>query len=202
MRRGVPFRVVVSVGGPPALALAAVMPLPEGMPELAFAGMLGGRRVRLTYSPRPRLGGEGSGVRGLPVPAEADFAIVGTVDPTRQLPEGPFGDHLGYYSLAHDFPVLMVERVYHREGAVWPFTVVGRPPQEDTGFGQIIHELTGPIIPTVVPGVHAVHAVDAAGVHPLLLAIGSERYVPYAKERRPQELLTCATPCSARDSFR
>src|SRR5581483_8713291 len=103
-----------------------------------------------------------------------------------------FGDHLGYYSLTHDFPVLKVERVYHRPDAVWPFTVVGRPPQEDTSFGQIIHELTGPLIPTVIPGVHAVHAVDAAGVHPLLLAIGSERYVPYATERRPQELLTCA----------
>src|SRR5581483_5651991 len=103
-----------------------------------------------------------------------------------------FGDHLGYYSLTHDFPVLKVERVYHRPDAVWPFTVVGRPPQEDTSFGQIIHELTGPIIPTVVPGVHAVHAVDAAGVHPLLLAIGSERYVPYAAQRKPQELLTCA----------
>jgi 4-hydroxy-3-polyprenylbenzoate decarboxylase len=70
--------------------------------------------------------------------------------------------------------------------------VVGRPPQEDTAFGAIIHELTGPIIPTVIAGVHAVHAVDAAGVHPLLLAIGSERYVPYAAQRRPQELLTCA----------
>jgi 4-hydroxy-3-polyprenylbenzoate decarboxylase len=128
----------------------------------------------------------------LPIPAEADFCIVGTVDPDRLLPEGPFGDHLGYYSLAHDFPVLKVERVYHRDGAIWPFTVVGRPPQEDTCFGAIIHELTGPVIPTVVPGLHAVHAVDAAGVHPLLLAIGSERYVPYAHERRPQELLTCA----------
>ncbi len=187
LRRRVPFRVVVSVGGPPALAMAAVMPLPEGMPELAFAGMLGGRRVRLV---RPH---DGTGPNPfLPIPAEADFAIIGTVDPVRQLPEGPFGDHLGYYSLAHDFPVLNVERVYHREGAVWPFTVVGRPPQEDTSFGQFIHELTGPILPTVVPGVHAVHAVDAAGVHPLLLAVGSERYVPYAKERRPQELLTCA----------
>ena len=188
LRRGVPFRVNVCVGGPPALTLAAVMPLPEGMPELAFAGMLGGRRVRLV---RPPADGPGPNPF-LPMPAEADFVIVGTVDPTRQLPEGPFGDHLGYYSLAHDFPVLHVERVYHRDGAVWPFTVVGRPPQEDTVFGQLIHELTGPIIPTVVPGVHAVHAVDAAGVHPLLLAVGSERYVPYAKERRPQELLTCA----------
>jgi 4-hydroxy-3-polyprenylbenzoate decarboxylase len=188
LRRGVPFRVNIFVGGPPALTLAAVMPLPEGMPELAFAGALGGRRLQLV---RPPVDGEVT--HGpLPIPAEADFCIVGTVDPQRLLPEGPFGDHLGYYSMTHDFPVLKVERVYHRPDAVWPFTVVGRPPQEDTSFGQIIHELTGPIIPTVIPGVHAVHAVDAAGVHPLLLAIGSERYVPYATERRPQELLTCA----------
>ncbi len=72
-------------------------------------------------------------------------------------------------------------------------TVVGRPPQEDTVFGELIHELTGPVIPTVLPGVKAVHAVDAAGVHPLLLAIGSERYTPYAKPGRPQELLTQAS---------
>jgi 4-hydroxy-3-polyprenylbenzoate decarboxylase len=182
VRRSEPLPVVVSVGGPPALALAAVMPLPEGLPEVAFAGGLGGRRVALAHSP----------VGTLPLPAEADFCIVGTVRPDRLLPEGPFGDHLGYYSLAHPFPVLDVQGVYHREDAIWPFTVVGRPPQEDTSFGDLIHELTGPIIPTVVAGVHAVHAVDAAGVHPLLLAIGSERYVPYARTRRPQELLTCA----------
>src|SRR5262245_46916232 len=197
LRRGVPFRGNVVVGGPPALKLAAVMPLPEGLPELAFAGMLGGRRVRMVRSPSPPpapLSHEGRGVgqQALPIPAEADFCISGTVDPERQLPEGPFGDHLGYYSLAHDFPVLTVGRVWHRPGAIWPFTVVGRPPQEDTSFGAIIHELTGPVIPTVLAGVHAVHAVDAAGVHPLLLAVGSERYVPYAAERRPQELLTCA----------
>jgi 4-hydroxy-3-polyprenylbenzoate decarboxylase len=148
---------------------------------LTFAGALGGRRVRLI---------EQSG--RLPLAADADFCIVGTVDPNLQLPEGPFGDHLGYYSLAHPFPVLNVERVYHRKNAIWPFTVVGRPPQEDTSFGAIIHEITGPIIPTVVHGVHAVHAVDAAGVHPLLLAIGSERYTPYQPTRRPQELLTSA----------
>jgi len=128
----------------------------------------------------------------MPIVADADFCITGTVDQELQLPEGPFGDHLGYYSLAHPFPVLNVEKVYHRKDAIWPFTVVGRPPQEDTSFGAIIHEITGPLIPTVVHGVHAVHAVDAAGVHPLLLAIGSERYVPYAERRRPQELLTSA----------
>jgi 4-hydroxy-3-polyprenylbenzoate decarboxylase len=129
---------------------------------------------------------------GLPIHADADFCICGTVVPGKLLPEGPFGDHLGYYSLRHDFPVLRVEHVYHRDDAIWPFTVVGRPPQEDTIFGQVIHELTGPVIPSVLPGVVGVHAVDAAGVHPLLLAIGSERYWPFAVSPRPQELLTQA----------
>ncbi len=179
--RGEPLRVNVFVGGPPALTVAAVMPLPEGLPELAFAGALGGRRV-------PMVSPDGC----LPMPAYADFVIQGTIDPNVRKPEGPFGDHLGYYSLKHDFPVLNVERVYHRDGAIWPFTSVGRPPQEDTSFGAFIHELTGPVIPTVVPGVDSVHAVDAAGVHPLLLAIAHERYVPYALVRRPQEILTIA----------
>ncbi|MEQ8790052.1 MAG: UbiD family decarboxylase [Pirellulaceae bacterium] len=178
---GKPFRANIFVGGTPAMTLAAVMPLPEGMSELSFAGALAGHRI-----PMLARGDE------LPMYAEADFCICGTVDPEKMLPEGPFGDHLGYYSLAHDFPVLRVEKVYHREGAIWPLTVVGRPPQEDTVFGELIHELTGPIIPTVLPGVRGVNAVDAAGVHPLLLAIGSERYVPYQQRERPQELLTQA----------
>jgi 4-hydroxy-3-polyprenylbenzoate decarboxylase len=182
IRRGQPLPVNIFVGGPPALTVAAVMPLPEGLSELSFAGALGGRRVRLVNEP----GG------GLPVHADADFCLVGEIDPNLRKPEGPFGDHLGYYSLAHDFPVLRVRHVFHREGAIWPFTVVGRPPQEDTAFGALIHELTGPVIPTVLPGVKAVHAVDATGVHPLLLAIGSERYVPYAPRTEPQELLTQA----------
>lgn len=179
---GVPLRVNIFVGGPPAMTLAAVMPLPEDVPELLFAGALAGRRIRMAWTK----GG------GLPISADADFAITGTVDPDKLLPEGPFGDHLGYYSLAHPFPVLRVEHVYHRQDAIWPFTVVGRPPQEDTQFGAIIHEITGPMIPKVLPGVHAVHAVDAAGVHPLLLALGSERYTPYEDRTEPQELLTQA----------
>lgn len=180
-RRGERLRVNVVIGGPPALAISAVMPLPEGMPELAFAAALHGQRLRVVPA-----------ANGLLMPADADFVISGSIDPTATKPEGPFGDHLGYYSLTHPFPVMTVDAVYHRPGAIWPFTVVGRPPQEDTVFGEFIHELTGPVLPTVLPGLRAVHAVDAAGVHPLLLAIGSERYVPYAEERRPQELLTLA----------
>lgn len=180
MKSGKPLRVAITAGGSPAMTLAAVMPLPEGLTELTFGGALAGRRIGL--------------IRGdhAPVYRDADFAIVGTVQPGITKREGPFGDHLGYYSLEHPFPVMKVEHVWHRKDAIWPFTVVGRPPQEDTTFGQLIHELTDPIIPTVIPGVKAVHAVDAAGVHPLLLAVGSERYMPYLKETAPQELLTQA----------
>ncbi len=180
LNRGEPLRVCITVGGSPAMSLAAVMPLPEGLTELTFGGALAGRRIAMV---------KGSHA---PIYADADFAIVGTIDPTKSKPEGPFGDHLGYYSLRHPFPMMNVEKVYHRRNAIWPFTVVGRPPQEDTTFGQLIHELTDPIIPSVIPGVKAVHAVDAAGVHPLLLAIGSERYMPYLKRAEPQELLTQA----------
>jgi len=175
-----PFRVNVFVGGSPAMTLAAVMPLPEGMSELTFAGALAGHRIPMQRNPGH-----------LPFYADADFVISGTVKP-QLMPEGPFGDHLGYYSLQHDFPALEIDNVWHRNDAIWPFTVVGRPPQEDTIFGELIHELTGPIIPTVLPGVKGVHAVDASGVHPLLLAIGSERYVPWKPSGGPQELLTQA----------
>jgi len=180
-RSGQRLAVNIFVGGAPSMTIAAVMPLPEGMPEISFAGLLAGRRIAMTCGDH--------GCR-LPFPAEADFVICGSIDPQATRPEGPFGDHLGYYSLKHDFPVLQVDAVYHRRDAIWPFTSVGRPPQEDTSFGTFIHELTGALIPTVLPGIKAVHAVDAAGVHPLLLALGSERYTPYSSEQRPQELLT------------
>lgn len=181
LRRGRRLPVNVFVGGPPAMTLAAVMPLPEGISELHFAGVLGGMRIPMLRR----------GDVPLPMLADADFCLCGHILPQCK-PEGPFGDHLGYYSLAHDFPVVQVSHVFHRRGAIWPFTSVGRPPQEDTLFGEFIHDLTGPLVPQVFSGVHEVHAVDAAGVHPLLLVLGSERYVPYAQERRPQELLTCA----------
>jgi len=179
--KGQPLKVSIFVGGPPSHPVAAVMPLPEGLSEMTFAGALGNRRFRYFYD-----------AEGFCISADADFVITGTVMPHENKPEGPFGDHLGYYSLQHPFPLMKVHNVYHRKDAVWSFTVVGRPPQEDTSFGALIHEITGSALPSEIPGLHAVNAVDAAGVHPLLFAIGSERYTPYLKERRPQEILTIA----------
>ncbi|BAB07649.1 UbiD family decarboxylase [Halalkalibacterium halodurans] len=179
-QKGEPLKVSIFVGGPPAHSLSAVMPLPEGLSEMTFAGLLSGRRFRYSY------------VDGYCISHDADFVITGEIPPGDTKPEGPFGDHLGYYSLIHDFPVMKVHKVYAKQGAIWPFTVVGRPPQEDTSFGALIHELTGDAVKLEIPGVKEVHAVDAAGVHPLLFAIGSERYTPYQKVKQPAELLTIA----------
>lgn len=179
--KGLPLKVSIFVGGPPSHPLAAVMPLPEGLSELTFAGALGNRQFRYFYDDE-----------GFCISADADFVITGTVYPQENKPEGPFGDHLGYYSLTHPFPLMKVHNVYHKKDAIWSFTVVGRPPQEDTSFGALIHEITGSAIPQEVPGLKEVNAVDAAGVHPLLFAIGSERYTPFLKERKPQEILTIA----------
>ena len=178
--KGNPLKVSVFVGGPPAHTFAAVMPLPEGMPELSFAGVLGKRRFR--YAKKD----------GYTISADADFVICGEIHPNEKKPEGPFGDHLGYYSLKHDFPVLKIHRVYAKEDAILPFTVVGRPPQEDSQFGALIHEISAKAIEKEIPGLKAVNAVDVAGVHPLLLAVGSERYTPYSPTKAPQELLTIA----------
>jgi len=179
-KKGLPLKVSVFAGGPPSHSVAAVMPLPEGISEMTFAGVLGNRRFRYTY------------VDDFCISTDADFVITGEVYPSANKPEGPFGDHLGYYSLKHDFPVMKVHKVYARKNAIWPFTVVGRPPQEDTSFGKLIHEITGSAVQIEIPGLKEVHAVDAAGVHPLLLAIGSERYTPYAPTKQPAEILTIA----------
>ncbi len=177
------LKVSIFVGGPPAHTVAAVMPLPEGLSETMFAGMLAGRRFRYTYRD------------GFCISTDADFVITGTVKRGAVKPEGPFGDHLGYYSLQHEFPLMQVHKVYARKNAIWPFTLVGRPPQEDTRFGELIHDITGDALPAEIPGLKEVYAVDAAGVHPLLFAIGQERYTPYAPTRQPAELLTIANHC-------
>ncbi|MBU2430620.1 MAG: UbiD family decarboxylase, partial [Proteobacteria bacterium] len=175
-----PFKVSIFIGGPPAHTLAAVMPLPEGMPEICFAGALAGKNFKYAHKDQYLIS------------ADADFCITGTIVPGKTKKEGPFGDHLGYYSMDHDYPYMRVDAVYHRKNAVFPFTVVGRTPQEDSNFGRLIHQITRSAIKDAIPGVTAINAVDDAGVHPLLLAKAHERYVPYEK-LRPRELLTHAS---------
>jgi len=155
--------------------------MPEDLSELTFAGMLGGRRFRYFMH------------EGYIVSSDADFCILGEVAPELK-PEGPFGDHVGYYSGKHLFPYLKVKKVLCKKNAIYPFTSVGRPPKEDTIFGEFIHDITRPMVPSSLPGVEAVHAVDASGVHPLCLAIAKENFIPYIRpeEREPLELLKTA----------
>ena len=175
-----PFRCTVAIGGPPSHAFSAIMPLPEGLSEMTFAGMLAGRRFGYAWD------------RDWLLSADADFVITGTIRKNEKMPEGPFGDHLGYYSLQHDFPVMDVEKVYHRKNPLWHFSVVGRPPAEDSSFGYLIHKIVEELTPQEFPGIRQINAVDEAGVHPLLLAVGSERYMPF-REKVPEEILTQAT---------
>ncbi len=178
-----PFRCSVFVGGPPSHAFCAIMPLPEGLSEMTFAGMLAGRRFGYAWD------------RDWLLSADADFVITGTIRKQGMMPEGPFGDHLGYYSLQHPFPVMDVETVWHRKDPIWHFTVVGRPPAEDSQFGYLIHQIVKDLTPGEFPGIKQINAVDEAGVHPLLLAIGSERYMPFREDgqmRVPEEIITQA----------
>ena len=174
------LKVSVFVGGPPSHIIASIFPLPEGIPELAFAGLLNKRRFNYCLE------------NGYLMSCDADFVIIGDVGTKLLKPEGPFGDHLGYYSKQHLYPVIHVKKVLHRKNAIWPFTIVGRPPQEDSLIGEFIHSLVGNAITEEIPGLHQIHAVDLAGVHPLLLAIGSERYEPFSRRTKPGELLTIA----------
>lgn len=181
LEEGRPLKVSIFIGGPPSHTFAAVMPMPENLSELLFAGMLGNRRFRYFEHD------------GYLVSSDADFCILGELEPGLK-PEGPFGDHIGYYSGKHDFPCMRVQKVLCKKNAIFPFTVVGRPPQEDTLFGKFIHKITEPMVPASLPGVYGIHAVDDAGVHPLCLALGSEAFRPYAtsEEREPMELLKTA----------
>ncbi len=181
IEEGRPLKVSIFIGGPPSHTFAAVMPMPENLSELLFAGMLGNRRFRYFEH------------NGYLVSSDADFCILGELEQGLK-PEGPFGDHIGYYSGKHDFPCMKVHKVLCKKNAIFPFTVVGRPPQEDTLFGKYIHEITQPMVPASLPGVYGIHAVDEAGVHPLCLALASEAFRPYATadKREPMELLKTA----------
>jgi UbiD family decarboxylase len=166
-RQGKALPVNLSLGGPPALIMAAIAPLPENVPELILASLLQGGHLGVVCDPS---------ISPLPIIAEADFLLVGKVPPFLRRMEGPFGDHYGYYSLAHEFPVFQVEEMYHRCDAIFPATVVGRPPQEDHYIGEYLQELFAPLFPLVMNGVNAVWAYDEAGMHTLAAAVVCERY--------------------------
>lgn len=172
-RKALPAHIYV--GGPPALTIAAILPLPEDVPEILFASLLMGKKLKKVYK---------EDLTPYPILADADFCIVGEIPPFERKPEGPFGDHYGYYSLQHDYPFMNVKAVLHQKDAIYPATVVGRPPQEDHYIACYLQELLKPLIHMVMPQVKEVWAYEESGVHSLAGAIVKDRY--------PREALTTA----------
>ena len=159
--------VTVFLGGPPALILAAIAPLPEDVPELVLASLLAGEKLKMTSNP----------IRAAHrLAAEAEFALVGFAKPYERKPEGPFGDHYGYYSLRHDYPVFHCDAVIHRRDAIYPATVVGKPRQEDFFIGDYLQKLLSPLFPLVMPSVRDLWTYGETGFHSLCAAVVRERY--------------------------
>ncbi len=159
--------VNVFIGGPPSMILAAIAPLPEDVPELMLASLLNDGKVRMAENPIKG---------GLRVLAEAEFVISGHVAPNVRKAEGPFGDHYGYYSLIHDYPVLKADGVFHRKDAIYPATVVGKPRQEDFFIGDYLQDLLSPLFPLVMPVVRDLWSYGETGFHSLAAAVVRERY--------------------------
>ena len=166
-RLGQSLPVTVFLGGPPALILAAIAPLPEDVPELVLASLLAGEKLKMTKNP---LGGPHR------LAAEAEFALVGHAPPQQRRVEGPFGDHYGYYSLEHEYPIFKVDAVFHRRDAIYPATVVGKPRQEDFFIGDYLQQLLSPLFPLVMPGVRDLWTYGETGFHSLCAAVVKERY--------------------------
>lgn len=166
-QRGESLPVTIFLGGAPAMILSAIAPLPEDVPELVLASVLAGGKIQTVENPiknHHRL------------IAEAEFAICGRVQPKIRKPEGPFGDHYGYYSLAHDYPVFEAQAIFHRKDAIFPATVVGKPRQEDFFIGDYLQELLSPLFPVVMPAVRDLWSYGETGFHSLAAAVVRERY--------------------------
>ena len=166
-QKGEALPVTVFLGGPPALILSAIAPLPENLPELMLASLIAGERLDQVAAPN-----------GHPHPlvANAEFALMGQVAPNVRKPEGPFGDHYGYYSLRHDYPVFSVNQIAHRKDAIYPGTVVGKPRQEDFYIGDLLQELLSPLFPLVMPAVEQLWSYGETGYHSLGAAVVKQRY--------------------------
>ncbi len=164
--QGKALPVVIHVGGPPALILSAIAPLPENVPELLLTSLMMRKRVPLaTHRSSP-----------LPIVADAEFALVGEVRPGDRRDEGPFGDHYGYYSETHSYPRFTCKALFHRKDAIFPATVVGKPRQEDFFIGDYLQELLSPLFPVVMPAVTQLWSYGETGYHALAGAVVRNRY--------------------------
>lgn len=165
-KQNLPLPVNIFIGGPPALIISAIAPLPENLSELLIASLLQGEKLDLCNSSH----------NSYPLIAECEFALLGEAAPHKRRPEGPFGDHYGYYSWIHDFPIFNCRAIHHRKDAIYPATIVGKPYQEDYYLGEYLQKLLSPLFPLVMPGVKSLHSYGETGFHALGAAVVKERF--------------------------
>ncbi len=165
-KMNMPFEVAVAIGTDPALLLATIAPLPEGIDEAMFAGFLRNK-------PTEFVGGRSISIS---VPANAEFILEGVVEPHIRQMEGPFGDHFGHYSNASEFPVFNIRTVTHRKNPIYPATVVGIPPMEDKFLGDATQQILSPLAKLLHSEIKGMWAYYEAGFHNLLVVSIEERY--------------------------
>jgi UbiD family decarboxylase len=165
-QHGDDLEVAVVIGADPILMIAAILPLPEDVDEIGFAGFLRGKAVPMAAAKTLKM----------LVPARAEIILEGVVPAKQRRIEGPFGDHFGHYSEAAEFPVFQIQRVTRRKNPVYAATVVGKPPQEDKFLGIAAGEMVGPLIRLINPNVSNMCAYVGAGFHNLLAVSVSERH--------------------------
>ncbi|MBA4313444.1 MAG: menaquinone biosynthesis decarboxylase [Chlorobiaceae bacterium] len=163
---GKEFEIAVALGTSPALTLATIAALPEGIDEALFAGFLQNRRVNFT---------RGKSI-SIDVPADAEFVLEGIVPHKIRRMEGPFGDHFGHYSAASEFPIFQIKTITRRRKPIYPATVVGKPPMEDKFLGDATQQMLGPLIKLIHKEVTDIWAYYEAGFHNLLVASIEQRY--------------------------
>ena len=161
-----PFELAVALGTDPAMLLATIAALPEGIDEAMFAGFLRKKGTQL-------VGGRSISIS---VPANAEFILEGVVRPKERRMEGPFGDHFGHYSAAAEFPVFHVSAITRRKNPIYPATVVGIPPMEDKFLGDATQKILGPLAKLLHSEVRSLWAYYEAGFHNLLVVSIEERY--------------------------
>ena len=138
---GEPYPVSVALGADPATILGAVTPVPDTLSEYAFAGLLRGSKTEVVKSVS----------NDLQVPATAEFVLEGYIMPGETAPEGPYGDHTGYYNEVDEFPVMTVTHITHRENPIYHSTYTGRPPDEPAVLGVALNEVFVPILQKQFP---------------------------------------------------
>ncbi|MCD8512996.1 MAG: 4-hydroxy-3-polyprenylbenzoate decarboxylase [Nitrincola sp.] len=165
------FPVAVALGADPATILGAVTPVPDTLSEYAFAGLLRGGKTELVKC----IGND------LQVPASAEFILEGYIDPDETAPEGPFGDHTGYYNEVDHFPVFTVERITHRKDPIYHSTYTGRPPDEPAVLGVALNEVFVPILQKQFPEIVDFYLPPEGCSYRLAIVTMKKQYPGHAK---------------------